>query len=155
VIEIDRSVDASGNLQLGSHKLRLGANLARRRVTLRLDGHLVHVVCDGVLAKTLPSPITAEQRTQLRGARLASQPLPPPPAGPVRVERRIPKDGVVMVARQQIRVGRTHAGKTVTIVVEDTHLRVLHNGEEMSLHPRTTHRPVTRFRAYASRQTKK
>lgn len=50
--------------------------------------------------------------------------------------------------RQNLRVGRTHAGKTVTILVEDTHLRVLHNGEELSLHPRTNNNPVTRFRAY-------
>lgn len=124
-------------------------------MTLRLDGHLVHVVCDGVLAKTLPSPITIDERGRLRGARLASEPPPPPPAGPVRVERRVPKDGVVMVTRQQIQVGRTHAGKTVTILVEDTHLRVLHNGEELSVHPRTNNQPVTRFRAYASRQAKK
>jgi len=87
-----------------------------------------------------------------RGARLATTPLPPPPAGTVRVERRVPRDGVVMVTRQRVRVGRVHAGKLVTILVEDTHLRVLHNGEELALHARTENRPIARFKAYTARQ---
>jgi len=152
VIEIDRAVDRDGSLTLAATRLALGTQLARTRVTLRLDGHLIHVIHNGVLAKTLPCPVPPEQRHRLRGARLAEQPLPPPPAGPVHLERRVPVDGVVMVTRQRLRVGRTHAGKTVTIIVEDTHFRVLHNGEELSLHPRTTKQPVTRFRAYAPRQ---
>ncbi|MBN9097950.1 MAG: IS481 family transposase [Pseudonocardia sp.] len=152
VIEIDRAVDRDGSLTLAATRLVLGTQLARTRVTLRLDGHLIHVIHDGVLAKTLPCPVPPEQRHRLRGARLAEQALPPPPAGPVHLERRVPVDGVVMVTRQRLRVGRTHAGKTVTIIVEDTHFRVLHNGEELSLHPRTTTQPVTRFRAYAPRQ---
>jgi transposase InsO family protein len=152
VIEIDRAVDRDGSLTLAATRLALGTQLARARVTLRLDGHLIHVIHDGALAKTLPCPVPPEQRHRLRGARLAEQPLPPPPAGPVHLERRVPVDGVVMVTRQRLRVGRTHAGKTVTVIVEDTHLRVLHNGEELSLHPRTTTTPVTRFRAYSPRQ---
>jgi hypothetical protein len=59
----------------------------------------------------------------------------------------------VMVTRQRLRVGAAHAGKTVTIRVEDTHFRVLLDGEELGLHPRTDNRPVTRFRAYATRST--
>jgi transposase InsO family protein len=150
VIEVDRTVDENGVADIGGHRLKIGTELARRRVTLRLDGHLIHVVCDGTLAKTMPSPITADQRTTLRGARIAGAPLPPP-AGPVSVQRRVPNDGVIMVTRQQLRVGRTHAGKTVTIHVEDTHFRVVHDGEQLSLHPRTEQRPVTRWRAYAPR----
>ncbi len=59
VIEVDRAVDANGVADLAGHRLKIGAELARRRVTLRLDGHLVHVIRDGVLAKTLPSPVPA------------------------------------------------------------------------------------------------
>jgi len=151
-VEIDRAVDSSGICQLGAQKLALGSSLANKRVTLRLDGHLVHVLCQGVLAKTLPCPIPADQRGRLRGARLGADPLPPPPAGPIQVERRVPAEGVVMVTRQRIRVGRTYAGKTVTILIEDTCLRVLHDGEELSVHHRTTNEPVTRFRAYAARR---
>jgi hypothetical protein len=155
VIELDRNVDSSGILMLGGTRLALGMNFARQRVTLPLDGHLLHVIRDGTLAKTLPSPPDLTQRGRLRGARLATGSLPAPPAGPVCVERRVPQQGVVMVNRQKIRIGSTHAGKLVTVVIEDTHLRVLHNGEELSLHPRTNNQPARRFRAYAARQTSK
>ena len=46
--------------------------MARRRVTLRLDGHQAHVISDGVpLARTLPSLIPADRGTLL-GARIAA-----------------------------------------------------------------------------------
>jgi hypothetical protein len=147
-VEVDRTVNADGIIGLGGHDLLLGAHLAGQRVTARLDGHLVHVIAAGVLAKTMPSPVPADQRGQLRGARIATTELAAPPAGPIQVQRRVPADGIVMVTRQRVRVGRTHAGKLVTIIVEDTHLRILCNGEELALHPRLENRPVTRFRAY-------
>ena len=131
-MEIGRSVDSSGACQLGTQKLALGSALASKRVTPRLDGHLVHVLCQGVLVKTLPCPIAADQRGRLRGARLTAEPLPPPPVGPIQVERRVPAGGVVMVTRHRIRIGRTYAGKTVTSLIEDTCLRILHDGEELT-----------------------
>jgi hypothetical protein len=139
VIEVDRTVDPEGMVAVGGNQIKIGTELARRRITLRLDGHLSHVVCDGVLAKTLPSPITAEQRAKLRGARIATTALPAPSESPVRVQRRIPDDAVIMVTRQKLRVGRTHAGKTVTIYLEGTHFRVVHNGEQFSVHPAPNH----------------
>jgi len=147
VIEVDRAVDASGAVDLAGHRLKAGAELARRRVTLRLDGHLVHVICDGVLAKTLPSPVPAADRAKLRGARIAAAALPPPAPGPVSVHRKVPRDGVIMVTRQRLRVGATYAGKIVTVHVEDTHFRVTCDGAEISLHPRAEHGPVTRWKA--------
>jgi hypothetical protein len=45
-------------------------------------------------------------------------------------QRRVPKDGVVMVTGQRLRVGRIHAGITVTIVVEDHPFRVLDGTRE-------------------------
>ncbi|GAA5192068.1 hypothetical protein GCM10023322_50860 [Rugosimonospora acidiphila] len=62
VVEVDRTVDASGVIGLSGHDLAVGAHLAGQRVVARLDGHLVHVIPDGVLAKTLPSPIPVQQR---------------------------------------------------------------------------------------------
>jgi hypothetical protein len=114
---------------------------------------MLHVIADGVLAKTLPAPIPADQRASLRGARLAAAPLPAPVPGPISVQRRVPDRGVVMVTRQRLNIGAAHAGKTVTILVEDTHFRVLHDGQQLSLHPRTNSEPVTRYRAYAERNT--
>ena len=147
VIEVDRNVDTNGVADLAGHKIKAGAELARRRVTLRLDGHLIHVICDGVLAKTLPSPIPATDRSKLRGARIAAAPLPPPAPGPVSVQRKVPRDGVTMVTRQRLRVGATYAGKIVTVHVEDTHFRITCDGAEISLHPRAGQRPVTRWKA--------
>jgi hypothetical protein len=113
----------------------------------------MHVVAGGYLIKTLPAPVPADQRAQLREARLADTPLPPPPppTGPARAHRRIPADGIVMVARQRLRVGRVHAGKTVTIPIEDTHFRVLDGDEELSTHPRQTHKPATHLKVPARR----
>ncbi|WP_329314371.1 IS481 family transposase [Streptomyces sp. NBC_01262] len=147
VVEIDRNVDQSGIASLGGVAVTIGYELANQRVTLRLDGHLLHVVHDGVLAKTLPAPIDADQRAGLRGARVVTGELPPPAAGAVRAERKVPADGVIMVARQRLRVGRTYAGELVTVHVEDTYFRITLNGAELSLHPRKEQRPVTRFRA--------
>jgi hypothetical protein len=146
VIEVDRHVDINGNAELAKHRLKIGAELARRKVTLRLDGHLMHVVYNDVLAKTLPSPIPADQYTNIRGARIAATQLPPQPAGPMSVQRKVPRDGVVMVARQRLRIGRTYTGKIVTIHVQDTHFRVTCDGAQLSIHPRTTELPIRRWK---------
>jgi transposase InsO family protein len=147
VIEVDRSVDHNGTVELATHRLKVGPELASKKVVLRLDGHLVHVVHDGVLAKTLPSPIPAEQRGKIRGARVATTQQPAPPPGPMSVQRKVPRDGVVMVARQRLRIGRTYAGNIVTINVEDTHFRVTCDGAEIAIHPRNGQHPVTRWKA--------
>jgi transposase InsO family protein len=147
VIEVSRTVDINGTADLAGRKVKIGPELARTRVTLRLDGHLIHVIADGVLAKTLPSPVPADDRAGLRGARINDAPLPAPAPGPVSVQRKVPRDGVIMVTRQRLRVGATYAGKIVTVHVEDTHFRVTCDGTEVSLHPRDEQRPVTRWRA--------
>lgn len=119
------------NAELAKHRLRIGGELARPKVVLRLDGHLIHVVHNDVLAKTLPSPIPVDQYTKIRGARIAASQSPPRASGPVCAQRKVPKDGVVMVARQRLRVGRTYSGKIVTIYVEDTHFRVTCDGAQL------------------------
>ncbi|WP_130290016.1 hypothetical protein [Pseudonocardia sediminis] len=50
-----------------------------------------------------------------------------------------------MVARQRIKLGPCHAGKLVTVIVEDTHVRVLHNGDEIAVRPRRSLAPITRL----------
>ena len=44
VIEVGRTVDADGTADLAGRKVKVGAELARGKVTLRLDGHLLHVI---------------------------------------------------------------------------------------------------------------
>ena len=143
VIEVDRAVDASGIADLAGHKVKVGAELARSKVTLRLDGHLIHVINGGVLAKTLPSPVPAGDRARLRGARIAGTPLPAPAPGPVSVQRKVPRDGVIMVTRQRLRVGATYAGKIVTVHVEDTHFRVTCDGTRYPSTRATSSAPST------------
>ncbi|WP_300605988.1 IS481 family transposase [Trebonia sp.] len=147
VIEVSRAVDVNGTADLAGRKVQVGAELAGTRVTLRLDGHLLHVIACGALAKTLPSPVAADDRAGLRGARIADTPLPAPAPGAISVQRKVPRDGVIMVTRQRLRAGTAYAGKIVTVHVEDTHFRVTCDGTEISLHPRSEQRPVTRWRA--------
>ncbi len=86
VVEVERTVSRDGNANLGGMRVLLAAHLAGQQVTLRLDGHLMHVVAAGKLAKTLPSPIPPEARSKVSGARAATSPLPPP-APPLRANR--------------------------------------------------------------------
>ena len=44
VTEVDRTVNASGNVSLGDRIISAGLPLAGQRVTLRLDGPVVHVL---------------------------------------------------------------------------------------------------------------
>ena len=65
--------------------------------------------------------VTGERATQLvriRGSRPAG-PAPQPAAELLRVERRVSCRGAIMVAKQRIHVGIQHAGKTVTVEVDD------------------------------------
>ena len=57
----------------------MSVSLSGRRVTLRLDPQLVHVIVDGKLWRTIPFSLPATDRARLRGARLAG----PPPSRPV------------------------------------------------------------------------
>jgi hypothetical protein len=66
------------------------------------------------------------------------------PAGSLRAQRKVHDSGRILVAGQRIKLGR-HRGKVVTVVIEDTHLRVLHGDEEIAVRPRRNLKPITRF----------
>jgi transposase InsO family protein len=145
-VEVDRTASRDGVVVIRGHNLLLGVAIAGTRVTLRFDGGLIHATAGNMLLKTLPNPFSHKDMQRLSGARPATSPLPPPPpAGPQSVQRRVPKDGVVMVAGQRLRVGRTYAGTIVTIVVDDHHFRVLDGTKELSLHARTSTKPIRNF----------
>jgi hypothetical protein len=128
-VEIDRRVTKNGNVTIARHVHLVGspspaapshcawtASPARHR-RRRPNRHLA-----------LPNPRRAAAR--LSGARSPStlRPPPPLPAGSLRVQRRVHASGKYLVAKQYIKLGKRHAGKLVTVVIEDTHLRVLHDG---------------------------
>lgn len=67
--EVERNIDIKGNTDLANCRLKVGRDLAKQRVTLRVDGRLVHIVHRGMVVKTLPSPLPADQRIRVKGSR--------------------------------------------------------------------------------------
>lgn len=94
-VEIERKVQRDGHVTIAGVKCQIAFALARRTITIRLDGHLMHAIADGALAGTWPCPITAERAARLPGARTTATPLPPPPlpAGSIRAQRRVHANG--------------------------------------------------------------
>ena len=150
VIEVDRTVNATGGVSLGGQQAGVGLPLTGQRVTLRMEGPLMAVLGhDGSLLRTLACPIPADRRYRLRGARRARS-LPPQPGGPITVQRRVSCRGALMVARQKIHAGMIHAGKIATVICENTHFRVVIGGETAAVVPRTTTSEIHRYKANAT-----
>jgi hypothetical protein len=107
---------------------------------------LLHVItAGGVLDRTLPSPLTPAARGRLHGARLAGPPAAPPPA--MHVTRVVSSQGGLMVAGVKIHLGHVHRGKVVTVVIEDSQFKILHQEAQLATHPRTVIKEVTRRNA--------
>ncbi len=154
-VEVERTVNRDGVVGLGERDVMLSRTLAGGRVLLRMDDRLLHVISDGQVVKTMPLPIPVDRVPHLMGVRAAHGPLPAGAvAGPLVVERLVDTSGRVMVARHILKIGYSHRGKVVKVIVEDTHFRVVHDGEELAVHPRTTDKPVTRIKAWLSRQSR-
>ncbi len=150
VIEVDRTVNATGLVSLADQQIGVGSPLAGQRVTLRMEGPLMAVLgLDGTLLRTLACPIPADRRSRLRGARRGRS-LPPQPGGPITVQRRVSSRGGLMVARQKIHAGMIHAGKVATVICENNHFRVVIDGETTAVVPRTTTSEVHRYKANAT-----
>ena len=84
VTEVDRTVNASGNVSLGDHIVSAGLPLAGQRVTLRLDGPVAHVLSGGVLVRNrrLPRPARGPSPAARRPPR--NRPAAPPARAPGR-----------------------------------------------------------------------
>ena len=150
VIEVDRTVNAAGLVSLGYQQVGVGSPLAGQRVTLRMEGPLMAVLGhDGTLLRTLACPIPPDRRSRLRGAR-SGRSLPPQPGGPITVQRRVSSRGGLMVARQKIHAGMIHAGKTATVICENTCFRVVIDGDTAAVVPRTTTSEIHRYKANAT-----
>jgi transposase InsO family protein len=150
-VEVQRLVNSAGIITLGSQVIQVGSPLAGQRARIRLDGQVMHVITqDGILWRTLPCPIPPGQRHKLQGVRLAGpQPLP---ATSMSVQRKVSSRGGIQVARQRIQVGFGHAGKTVTIQLGDTTLRITDQyGELITTVPRVSDGEISRFKAYGTR----
>ncbi|MEU3462946.1 hypothetical protein ABZ721_23745 [Streptomyces sp. NPDC006733] len=106
----------------------------------------MHAIADNALMGTWPCPIPANCLGQIHGARSAPSPLPPLPlpAG-VRAQRKVHASGRFMINGQFIKLGPRHAGKIVTVVIEDTHFRIFHGEDELAVRPRKNTDPITRL----------
>ncbi len=151
-IEIERVVNACGLVGVGGHQPAVGFELAGRRVTLRLEGSVMHVIADGQLLRTLACPVPLERRYRLRGARLAAG-VRPSTADPIAVERRVSSRGSIMVATERIQVGLAHARKVVTVRVEAKFFRVIVDADLELVVPRTKTTEVRRYKLYAVQKT--
>src|SRR6516164_7596014 len=146
VIEVDRTVNASGNISVGNHVISAGAPLAGQRVTVRLDGPVAHILANGTTVRTVACPVPQLARHRLRGARAATARPPQPPAS-LTVRRRISIRGAIMIGGQRIQVGLPHAGQTAEITIEsDTYLIAVDDGITLTA-PRTTSRDIRRHKA--------
>jgi hypothetical protein len=149
-VEVDRVVNASGLVGLAGRYVSVGQALAGRRITLRLDGELAHVIHEGVLVRTLPAPVPPSLRRRLHGVRLAG-PDRPVPAGPLRW-RRVSNRGITQVAGQRVPVGFAHRHTLVDIAVHEAEFHVYDQaGEPFVVIPRTSSKEVTRTKGYGVR----
>jgi hypothetical protein len=146
VIEVERTVNASGNISLGDHIISVGLPLAGQRVTVRLDGPVAHILSGGILARTVACPVPGKARAQLRGGR-AGTVQPPRLPEPLTVTRRVSVRGAIMIGGQRIQVGLPHARKTAEVTVEsDTYQITVESGITVTA-PRTTSREIRRHKA--------
>jgi hypothetical protein len=146
VTEVDRTVNASGNVSLGDHIISAGLPLTGQRVTLRLDGPVAHILADGVLVRTVACPVPPEARTRLRGARPGTAQPPRLPA-PLVVTRRVSVRGAIMVGGQRIQVGLAHARKAVAVTVGPDTIQVAVEPGITVTAARTTSRDIRRHKA--------
>jgi hypothetical protein len=151
-VEVERMVNATGLAGLAGTQVSVGFELAGQRVTLRMDGTQMAVISqDGTLLRTLPCPVPVRERHRLRGARRAAT-APPPPAGPVTVQRRVSQRGQIMVATQRIQVGMIHARKIATVTADEHSFRLDIDGDTVATVPRTTSGDIHRYKAYATQR---
>jgi hypothetical protein len=107
----------------------------------------MHVLADGTLVRSLPSPVQAAARARLQGATLARGALVVP-QGPVVVRRRASQRGQLQVAGERVQVGLAHARQVLTVQVAERELRIFDEGGLIKTVPRRQQQEVTRFKAH-------
>jgi hypothetical protein len=148
VVELERTVNASGNISLGGHVISAGMPLAGRRITVRLDGPVAHLLADGNLARTIACPVPRHARDGLRGAR-AGTARPPQLPPPQIVRRRVSVRGAIMIGGQRIQVGLPHAGKTAEVSIESDTYQITVDDSATITAARRTSGDIRRHKASA------
>jgi hypothetical protein len=141
-IEVDRSVTGAGIVSLAGRQVLAAEILRGRRVTIRIEPATLLFFDPHTreLLRARPNPLTPEQARRLQGARPAGPP-PRPRSEPVTVQRRVSATGTITACRQTIALGRTHAGRIVTVHVCEHTLAIELDDEQRTVR-RTTTNPV-------------
>ena len=77
--------------------------------------------------------------------------MPRPSTEPIRVQRRASNTGLIVVAGQQVALGRGFVGRTVTVLVSETTLAVEQDDGDVRVFRRTTTQPVRSIKAQRPR----
>jgi hypothetical protein len=146
VTEVDRTVNASGNVSLGDHIISAGLPLTGQCVTLRLDGPVDHILADSVWPALSPAP------SRLRPGPGCAEPGPGPRSrprlpAPLVVTRRVSVRGAIMAGGQRIQVGLAHARKTVAVTAGPDTIQVAVETSITVTAARTTSRDIRRHKA--------
>jgi hypothetical protein len=114
-----------------------------------IEADLAHVIVEGTLTRTTALTLTPAQRSRLRGAQIAGPP-PMPDHQPTRTQRRVSARGDTQIIGQRVPVGLSHAGRIVTIEIDETVLRIYNEGGDQLINqiPRTSTKALARFNAY-------
>jgi hypothetical protein len=151
-VDIDRTVNAAGLVSVSGRYHAVGSHLAGQRVTLRLQGPIMHVLAGAKLLRSLPCGLPAAERHRLRGGR-------PVPRNPlvvterITVQRRVSTRGSIRVVNQAVQIGKTHAGKTVTVTVTAALFHIVIDDTLTVEVARTNQQPVRRYKAHATTHT--
>jgi hypothetical protein len=146
-VEVTRRVNAAGTVGIAGQQVSVGLPLAGQTVTLRLEAATMHVLADGALVRSLPTPVQVAARARLHGATLARGALVLP-QGPLVVRRRVSQRGQLQVAGERVQVGLAHARQVVTVQVAEREFRVFNEEGLIKVIARRDRQQVTRFKAH-------
>jgi transposase InsO family protein len=125
-VEFDRSVPASGNMQVAGRQFWIGPARAGVMVTFWAGTDVIHLTIAGARVKTVRSHLSAADLARLAadGGRPAGPPPLPPaePGAAIEVDRIISKDGAVHLAGRYILAAEILGGRRVSIRIEEATL---------------------------------
>jgi transposase InsO family protein len=144
VFEVERTVGKNGTVSLGSKVVLAAEILAGRRVGVYIEEGTPLLFFDPEtreLLRSRPNPLEPGEAARLQQGRPVG-PVPRPSTEPIRVQRRVASNGILMVAGQKVALGRMHKHRTVTVLVSETTLAVELADAETMVVRRTTDQPV-------------
>ncbi|RSM75568.1 IS481 family transposase [Kibdelosporangium aridum] len=146
-IELDKTVPASGNLQVKGQQIWLGPDRAGTPITLRISTSLLRVLLAGVPIKTVASKLAASDLHALvhtQHARIIegdTTTIQQPGSTAIEVERTVSAAATIALANKPITVGFSPAGRRVILRFEAGVMAVLDPTDRTLL--RTLPSPLT------------